>query len=295
MSLNTHNAHYRSLLHSPRGVHTDMSGTSGMILAQSTAERLFAYRFYGNSLQDGVPAPDAQVPIQSLGRYNAATGLWDVDVVMRSRNLSFYNLPSDGTYASNTCHVKNVMIIEGTYTAETLPTYQLYYCHTSTISLTQPLRKVGDAADYIDYARGVCVRKCAGKVFDGTEIWRPEGNHYYTQIQGKKYGPKNIICTNYTTSTNYTMDGTITGRSANSAISICDLGHMDAKDHWINFLSQKYAAGTPVTVQHQLAVPILEPITLPDIPTCGDECIIEVTDGTISASQIDLTYFKEAV
>ena len=52
------------------------------------------------------------------------------------------------------------MLVEGRYTTATMPSYEPYRDPvTTTISLDEPLRKVGDVADYIDYAGQKVVRQ----------------------------------------------------------------------------------------------------------------------------------------
>lgn len=53
----------------PKGVITESNGNC----ANSTGERLFGYKIYGNSTQDGTPTPSAPIPIVSLGESGSIT------------------------------------------------------------------------------------------------------------------------------------------------------------------------------------------------------------------------------
>ena len=60
-----------------------------------------------------------------------------------------------------------VMLLEGTYTEATMPDYEPYRAPvTTTISLDEPLRKIDDVADYIDYTRDAVMRQV--EVLDDT-------------------------------------------------------------------------------------------------------------------------------
>lgn len=45
------------------------------------------YRIYGNSVQDGVPTPEAPIEVQSVGDYDEESGKYKVPVVVRGKNL----------------------------------------------------------------------------------------------------------------------------------------------------------------------------------------------------------------
>ena len=55
--------------------------------------------------------------------------------------------------------ISNIMLVEGSYTKDTMPEYEPYSSKTYSIYLDEPLRCVGDVCDYIDYDDGVVVRK----------------------------------------------------------------------------------------------------------------------------------------
>ena len=45
------------------------------------------YRIYGNSVQDGVPTPEAPIEVQSVGDYDEESGKYKVPVVVKGKNL----------------------------------------------------------------------------------------------------------------------------------------------------------------------------------------------------------------
>lgn len=55
--------------------------------------------------------------------------------------------------------IDNFMLVEGTYTVDTMPEYELYQEPiTTNIFLDEPLRKIGNYADYVDFANQKVVR-----------------------------------------------------------------------------------------------------------------------------------------
>lgn len=59
----------------------------------------------------------------------------------------------------------------------TATTYEAYKGKMTNIYLDEPLRKVGDYVDYIDYANGKVVRNIRKLVFNGTEGWWKNGDY----------------------------------------------------------------------------------------------------------------------
>ena len=80
------------------------------------------------------------------------------------------------------CNVKisNIQIEEG----NTARDFERYVGQIKTIYLNEPLRKLGNISDYIDYKRGKIVRNVKEYTFSGLEYWQIltfGSNKYYTQ------------------------------------------------------------------------------------------------------------------
>lgn len=70
--------------------------------------------------------------------------------------------------SNNYTYICGYQLIEG----PTAPSkYTPYYNETANIYLDEPLRKIGDYADYIDFVNGKVVRQLGEVVFDGSENW----------------------------------------------------------------------------------------------------------------------------
>lgn len=68
---------------------------------------------------------------------------------------------------------ENIILVEGSYNEETFPTVSVFSGPTTfNIYLDQPLRKVGDYADYIDFSTGKVVRQVSHSVLSSNLTWR---------------------------------------------------------------------------------------------------------------------------
>ena len=105
------------------------------VLEYSKGKNMRNYEVYGNSVQDGTPSPESPVDIQSVG---------DLVTDTKSEYYGKYDIP---------------ITVTGTR-SETMHIY-----------LDEPLRKVGDYADYIDFKNQKVVRKVKELTLDGTETW----------------------------------------------------------------------------------------------------------------------------
>lgn len=69
---------------------------------------------------------------------------------------------------------------------------------TVDIYLDEPLRKIEDYSDYIDFEKKVVVRKVGKTVFDGTEVWKTNAikNSFYCSAGGANLSlaPKEVYC-----------------------------------------------------------------------------------------------------
>lgn len=219
----------------------------------SRGGHLLDYRIYGNTVQDGTPTPENPVQVQGCGEYDA--------------ELNGYKIP--------------VTVSNGTNSVTT-PVYVG----------SEPLHKIGDYADYVDYARKVVVRRIKKLVLTGTEDydWRKSSARNYSwyvqpsTIGTIEYTP--FYCSHGETVTNASdyvygkvyCDNTINlgifDSSINSTINLN------------NSLAQWYANGTPVTVWCVLAEPKEEPLeNLLPIQTIKGTNILTV-DTTVQPSEM---------
>ena len=165
---------------------------------------------------------------------------------------------------------------------------------TTHIYLDEPLRKVGDYSDYVDFKKQKVVRNIKEIIFDGTENWgyRDTDNIIYLSIN-------NLASSVYCYSTHFLSEALkdtispyfrpVTGvlrlyqRSNNTVYS--------SADEFKAFLENQNTAGTPLIVDCILSTPIEESISLPPLQTFKDTNIISV-DTTELPSNIKVTYVR---
>lgn len=185
---------------------------------------------------------------------------------------------------------------------------------TTNIYLDEPLRKIGDYADIIDFERGVVERNIKKVVFDGSEEFNNQNSIYDSEI-------KTMLCNtefidalkgNYILSSHFTKiynaqnaqakPGTfsknllekyknytyynISNKELNVVQSDSTITKVSA---FRSYLSKQYDVGTPVTAYYALADPTTEPISLPSIPTFDGTTVIS-TDTEIQPSNMEIKF-----
>ncbi len=128
-----------------------VENSSTLEITKTFEGNLSNYRIYGNSVQDGTPTLESPVEIQSVG--NLVTDTSD-------ENYEKYKIQLKVTNANNESTITNIY-------------------------LNEPLRKVGDVADYIDFKTGKVVRKIKEMTIDtkdsnGWYAYFDENTSWYT-------------------------------------------------------------------------------------------------------------------
>lgn len=164
----------------------------------------------------------------------------------------------------------------------------------TNIYLDEPLRKVGDYADYIDFKNQKVVRNIKEVTFDGTENWyyRDTDNIIYLTIN-------NLTPSAYCYSTHFLSEATrdtinpyfrpVTGilrlyQWSNNIV-------YSSADEFKAFLENQNIAGTPLIVDYILSTPIEENISLLPLQTFKDTNIIS-TDTFVQSSNINVKYIR---
>jgi hypothetical protein len=130
---------------------------------------------------------------------------------------------------------------------------------------SEPLRKIGEIADYIDFHNQQIVRKIFKYQLTGQEFWTLYNGNYFSTIldqiatkgQGTLYAshfPPNTFSYN-------------TGVAALKAVSM-NLGNYATNiDEWKSYLATQYKEGTPVTIWCILSQPVVASLQIPPVPT----------------------------
>lgn len=197
--------------------------------------------------------------------------------------LRFGLVTYDGTLETNIpITLTNIQLEKGGTRTE----YEPYVGITTNIYLDEPLRKVGDVADYIDFSTGKIERKIGEIVLNGNELW-------YLYESGKGYRTGNSIFVD--------EKPLLTNRFVNTQILITNLSirknyeniycyglteAYDTEEKWSNFLSTNplYIYGILVNPNEP------EIIELPELNTYEDYTTIEVLTE-VAPSKIEATYY----
>lgn len=161
---------------------------------------------------------------------------------------------------------------------------------------SEPLHKIGDYADYIDFNRGVVVRNIKKFVLTGAENFAKNDSFstlYYLSSGMPKFAIQTAYCTHLPSLiTYYKTPGCYTILSPTSILLNFGESIMDAQPSgntaagMKEYLAAQYSAGTPVTVWCALAEPEEEPLeNLLPIQTIKGSDVLTV-DTTVQPSEI---------
>ena len=245
-----------------------LANTEGVpcVLEYSKGKNMRNYEVYGNSVQDGTPTPESPVDIQSVG---------DLVTDTESEYYGKYDIP---------------ITVTGTRS------------ETTHIYLDEPLRKVGDYADYIDFKNQKVVRNVKelelnesigfgvykSGSFEGFMTYRKEmlsGNRdygYCTHINNIPFDTKSRIW--------FGVDNNVIFMSFPD---IYNQGETDdeRKAAFYTFLLAQTEAGTPVKVIYILKTPTEETISLPALKTFKGTNVMSV-DTSVQPSNIKAKYIR---
>ena len=165
---------------------------------------------------------------------------------------------------------------------------------------SEPLHRIGEYADYVDYASGKIVRRIKKLVMteDKNIEYDSQNVRFYFSLGnsltiGLRITP--TFCSHYQCIDDGRPfsdipDNSIYSSAVNTGIwFIKDIDYTSAAD-FKSYLAAQYAAGTPVTVWYVLSEPIEEdpPVPFPELPTLSGTNTLTV-DTTVKPSEIDLT------
>lgn len=196
----------------------------------------------------------------------------------------------------------NCMIEEGTTATDYEPYAEPV---TTNIYLDEPLRKIGDYADYIDFENQKVVRKVSETILNGTEGGTFIGGGttyeriYYTHsVFGSLPGESlcNAIKTTNSSDSGWNGTGFIIQVSTNGCFIyrpaysgvLSDITSLNA---WNDFLAERYKNGNPIKLYYILAEAIEKIISIPKLPTIKGTTIYSI-DTTIQPSDMSAAYYS---
>lgn len=168
---------------------------------------------------------------------------------------------------------------------------------TTNIYLNEPLRKVGDYADYIDYKNKKVVRNIKLIELDNNANWSiytSVANHFQVSVGDNYYNiDANLVMSNYYQAK---KDNGIYNWSGDYGVMSVDGSRIRFKnkdftelDEWKNWLS---SLETPLSVIYRLEIPKEETIELPEIATLDGTTIFNI-ETTIKPSEFKVTYWRQ--
>ena len=239
--------------------HTTVSGYPMTVTDHLGGENVLDYMIYGNSIQNGTPATETPIDIQSVG---------DLVTDTASEYYGKYDIP---------LYVGGVL--------------------TTHIYLNAPLRKVGNSADYIDFKTQKVVRYIKEQTFNGSEAWnyRDSDNLLHVSVSGLA-SSSYCVSTHFldenrkdSSTTPYLRPVTGVLRLYQQPSNILWSSAAEFKA----FLTAQKTAGTPLTVDYVLSTPTEESISAASFLLPNGE-IVSMAAGTDTApSKIELEYYQD--
>jgi hypothetical protein len=196
------------------------------------------------------------------------------------------------TQTNNLCF-KNFQIQDGSVATP----YEPYIEPTTTnIFLNEPLRKIGDYADYVNFKDKCVVRKTSEVFFDGSEDWNIEtlisGKNFYVHISNS-YGDKSkpVLCNMGLYYPEGALDNVYSCRispSKNFNFRYADFNNLaDFK----NKLAEMYSNNNSLSASYILATPTEEPITC-ELPKLNAKTTIIEVDTSLLPGNMYGKYIK---
>ena len=262
---------FMSIVNSVKGFVRKISGMPPLTLPDCVDnDSLINYTIDGNSVQNGEPTPDAPVEVESVGEYDEESGKYKIPVVC-----------TDGKGNSV----------------------------TTNIYLDEPLRKIGEYADYIDFENRKVIRNVSEIILNGTESCGIAGAgtqneriiyslSVFNAITGVGNTPSLCTHTKTTTNGNVGWSGTKFVIQVTSTdvrfyrpfyCGIFDFAQKTPAE-WKQYLKSLYDSGNPYKVYCVRAEQEETPITIPKLPTIKGTTVYTV-GTTIQPANMSATYY----
>lgn len=223
---------------------------------------LTAWSITGNTVQNGTPTPENPVEVLGCGDHNTATGKYKIPITTKSE---------DGTESI-----------------------------TTPIYLDKPLYKIGNYADSINYAEQKVERFVKELVLTGNETISVDlsYNRFFFSImdmRGEGVRLTKLYCTHYQNISDGRSIGSVPDNSIYTGGSV-DIQKVFIKTteyttvaDFKSYLSEQYAAGTPIKVYYVLETPETKPVEPVEIPTLNGTTIIDV-DTAVKPESMTIKY-----
>lgn len=239
--------------------HTTVSGYPMTVTDHLGGENVLDYKIYGNSVQNGTPATDTPIDIQSVG---------DLVTDTASEYYGKYDI---------SLYVGGVL--------------------TTHIYLNAPLRKVGNSADYIDFKTQKVVRYIKEQTFDGSEAWNYRDSDNLLHVSAPGLASSAYCVSTHFLDEN--RKDSSTTPYLRSVTNVLRLYQHPSNMLWSSaaefkaFLTAQKTAGTPLIVDYILSEPTEESISAANFSLMEADSV-NISAGTDTApSKIDLEYYQD--
>ena len=167
---------------------------------------------------------------------------------------------------------------------------------TTHIYLDEPLRKIGDYADYIDFKNQKIVRQIKEITLNGSEMWNEyiTYNGFWYKANDMKPQNKGYGYSNYYSYVTTPLDFGIRFGEDNNLVYFTQIYTPETPltlNDWKAKLAEWNTGGNPLIVYYILAMPPEEPISLPTLKTVKGTNIMSV-DTSILPSNIKTKYVR---
>lgn len=168
--------------------------------------------------------------------------------------------------------------------------YEPYTGETKHIYLDEPLRKVGDYADYIDFKNQKVIRFVKEKTFDGTENF--SGKYIATNNRITHPLPHLDKSVAMLTRSEWKSSATIWANAANLAFDVSYYG-VTTVNEFKTKLAGWYEDGKPLKMYYTLGTQTEESIIMPELITPNSTVLNEFINTDLLPSKINLTYYQD--
>ena len=164
----------------------------------------------------------------------------------------------------------------------------------TNIYLDEPLRKIDEYSDYIDFINGKVVRNICEVILDGNETWQYVNNVFYSvnAITDYKTSNENIcLCNKYLSIKNVNNSSLVkTNNTCCFYINTTNIRFYIRDERFTSISDFKeWLSQNNVTVDYVLATPTEESITLPNISTIDGNNTLNI-ETEITPSQVYIKY-----
>lgn len=166
--------------------------------------------------------------------------------------------------------------------------------------LNEPIYKIGDYSDEINYKEKTAKRVVKELVVTGDENWQRIDNWFRLLHSDMPDGEVLVKCSHFTREITYLLRrgssgigtcGSYYGPNYKGFVIKCDDVFTSPTD-FKAFLKEQYEAGTPVKIYYVLAEPVTESVILPDVPTLNGGNVLDV-DTTVEPTLMTIDYKTE--